>query len=185
MRRLVAVVALVCFGGCAASATIVRTDGPDSEAPIERSDAGALYVRARNGRIYRIPRESINGIDHPGNVEILVGALMVGAIGALATAIVASDNPYDRDSLIGLLAGYGVPGLALMTWGLMKYVPSVQAARAFQSPALASPGTSPAVVPSLPVPAPSPVLPTQPAPSRTTPLPPPEEPVPEVVPDAT
>jgi hypothetical protein len=78
LRRLVAVIALVCLGGCSSTATIVRTDGPDNEAEIANSDAAALYVRARNGQIYRINRESIADIDHPGNVEIIVGSLLLG-----------------------------------------------------------------------------------------------------------
>jgi hypothetical protein len=74
----VALTTLVCFGGCASTATIQRTDGPDNEARIVSSDAGGIYVPARNGQTYRIGRESISGIDHPGNVEILIGSILVG-----------------------------------------------------------------------------------------------------------
>ncbi len=188
MRRLVAVITLACFGGCAATATIARRDGPDTEARIEHSDAGAVYVRARNGGIYRIPGEQISFIDHPGNVEILVGGIVASMIAALSIAIVASGDPYDRNSLLELSLVYGGSGLALMTWGLLKYIPSLRAARAFESPEPAPQGTwipvpPPAVAPPLPPqappPAPPPTTPAEPAPA----LSPPEEP--KVIPDAT
>jgi hypothetical protein len=34
----VALITLTCFGGCASTATIARTDGPDNEARIVSSD---------------------------------------------------------------------------------------------------------------------------------------------------
>jgi hypothetical protein len=185
IRRLVALVAIVCFGGCASTATIARTDGPDSEAGIERSDASALYVRARNGRIYRIPRESISAIDHPGNVEILVGGSLLAL---LAVGIsTAYNNNRNNGELLAVGLVYAIPGLALITSGLVKYVPSVRAAHAYESADLAPAGSwipapPPTAAPALPAPVPPPASPAQPAPSS---LPPPEEPDPEVIPDAT
>jgi hypothetical protein len=185
IRRLVAVVAIVCVGGCASTATIARTDGPDNETQIDSSDAGALYVRARNGRIYRIPRESIASIDHPGNVEILVGGIL-----AALTVIIAGDikDNSNREDAYILAAVYGAPALWLITSGLVKYVPSVQAAHAFESAEPAPP--APWLPPPLPAaapPMPPPAAPAGPPPPLTAPppLPAPEEAAPEVVPGAT
>ena len=127
----VALVTLLCFGGCASTATIARTDAPDNEAEIEHSDADALHLFGRNGRIYRIPRESIAAIDHPGNVEILVGAILLGVF---AIAAIGLRNDHDaREVIVPLALVYGAPGLALTLSGTLRYIPSWQAARAFQS----------------------------------------------------
>jgi hypothetical protein len=193
-RRSVATVALVCFGGCASTATIARTDGPDTEARIVNSDLGAVYVRARNQQIYRIPRESVMAIDHPGNVEIIVGSILVGLVGL---AIFQLRDEGDSDAILPVGLVYGTPGLALITSGLLKYVPSVQAASAYQSfepprnappgmvwapplPAPPPPAARPPQQPATPPAAPAPPAPTPPP---LPPEPPPEEP--EVIPGAT
>ena len=186
----VAVITLACFGGCASTATIARTDGPDNETRIVSSDAAAVYVSARNGQTYRIGRESVIAIDHPGNVEILIGSILAG-VGTLA-AVAAYDGG-DRDAAAPIALVYGGPGLALLISGLIRYISSVQAAQAFESAdipmvrppppvwmPMPPPGTAPPPPPGLPtLPAPPPGGTTPPAP----PAPPPEEP--EVKPDAT
>jgi hypothetical protein len=188
-RRFVATVALVCFGGCASTATITRSDSPDNEAQIVNSDAGALYVQARNGRIYRIGRESVTGIDHPGNVEILIGSLLLGVVGLIA---VMARTQNDNEAIAPIALVYGSPGAVLLASGLYHYVPSVQAARVFET---ADPGVrSPPAGTWFPVPPPTqqqtPALPP-PLPQRPVtppPLeapPPPEDAPPEVIPDAT
>jgi hypothetical protein len=195
-RRLVVAITLICFGGCASTATIARTDAPDNEAEIARSDADALYLLARNERIHRIPRESIAGIDHPGNVEILVGGILLGLFTIAAVGI---RNDRDKNEVIVPLAiVYGGPGLALLLSGMLRYIPSVQAARAFESaprpaplpPTLRAPmpgpyAAPPGLVPSPPpLPAPAPIAP--PAPSEPERAPEPEvTPSPETSPDAT
>ena len=175
----VALITLVCFGGCASTATIARTDGPDNEARIVSSDAGAVYVSARNGQTYRIGRESISAIDHPGNVEILIGSILVGVASLVA---VAAYEDGDRDAVAPLALVYGGPGLALIISGLYRYISSVQAAQAFESaevPVRAPPPPPPVWMP-LPPPgmAPPPALPTLPAPppGGTTPPAPPAPP---------
>ena len=179
----IAVVTLVCFGGCASTATIARTDAPDNEAEIEHSDADALHVFARGGgRIYRIPRESIAGIDHPGNVEILVGAILLGVF---AITVIGTRDERDSNAIIAPLAlVYGAPGLALTLSGMLRYIPSWQAARAFQS-ADRPMGTPPALRAPMPgsYPPPPPPLPAPTAP----PAPPEPEraPEPEVMPAPT
>lgn len=187
----VALLTLVCFGGCASTATIARTDGPDSEARIISSDAGGVYVSARNGQTYRIGRESISAIDHPGNVELLVGSLLVGFITLL---VVSSYETVNSDEL-GIALAYGSPGLWLMIAGGYRYMSSVQAAQAFESAEPPFPAPPPPFPPVwMPVPppgmAPPPGIPTLPAPppGGTTPPAPPAPPPaeePEVRPDAT
>ncbi len=95
MRRLVLVVALVCFGGCTTTATIARRDGLDNEAAISHSDAGAVYVRARSGEIHRIARENISTIDHPGNVAIVIGSSMLGYFAFMMAVSAANSNRHE------------------------------------------------------------------------------------------
>jgi hypothetical protein len=165
IRRLVALVAIVCFGGCASTATIARTDGPDSEAGIERSDASA--------------------IDHPGNVEILVGGSLLALLAfGISTAY---ENNHNNGELLAVGVVYAIPGLALITSGLVKYVPSVRAAHAYESADLAPAGSwipapPPAAAPEPSPPVPPPASPAEQAPSSQ---PPPDEPDPEVIPGAT
>ena len=195
MRGPVAAMTLVCFGGCASTATIARTDAPDSEAEIARSDADALYLLGRNERIYRVPRESIAGIDHPGNVEILVGAILLGVF--TLTVISVRNDGDNNEVILPLALVYGGPGLALTLSGLLRYIPSVQAAHTFESaprlpplpPALRAPmpGAYPAppgLFPTPPPPAPAPSAP--PAPPQPEIAPEPEViPAPETSPGAT
>lgn len=188
IRRLVAVLVVLCFGGCSSTATIVRTDGPDSETHIERSDADALYVRARNGLIYRIPRESITTIDHPGNVEILIGGILAGVTGLIMGQLITSTSSNDRDAAYLVSAVYGVPAIWLLTSGLVHYVPSVRAAHAFESVEMPVRPPPPFAYPPppmmLPPPAPPPAV-APPAPAPPAPAPPPPETEPQVTPNAT
>jgi len=144
MRRLVAVFALVCFGGCTTTATIARRDGLDNEAAISHSDAGAVYARARNGEIHRIARENISTIDHPGNVAIVIGSSLLGYFAFLMAISAANSN---RDEIAFATLAWGAPSALLLLSGLYQYVPSVRAARAFES---AAPLPSAAPVPSPP-----------------------------------
>ena len=189
IRRLVAVMVILCFGGCSSTATIVRTDGPDSETTIERSDVDALYVRARNGRIYRIPRESVTTIDHPGNVEIVVGGILTGlAVVIFGQLRASTSSSSDRDAAYLVAAVYGVPGLWLLTSGLAHYVPSVRAAHAFESVEMPVRPPPPFAYPpppmTLPPPAPPPAVAPPPPPPPEPPAPPPET-EPQVTPNAT
>jgi hypothetical protein len=195
MWRLVAAVVIVCFGACSSTATIVRTDGPDSEAEIVSSDARAIYVRGHNGQTYRIGRESISDIDHPGNVEMIIGGALLGFL-AFGVAI-SSDNATRREDLPALVFAYGVPGLTMLMSGLFHYIPSVRATSAFQSadttvqpaapptwvpgpgwtpqPAYPPPGYPP---PAYPPPATAPPAAPPPAPSAPAPAPPASAPPP-------
>jgi len=188
-RRLVAAIALICFSGCASTATIARTDALDNEAEIEHSDADALYLLARNGQVHRIPRQSIRGIDHPGNVEMLIGAILLG-LGAFTAYEEWNRNDHDDAALV--TAVYGIPGLTLFLTGLFRYIPSRKAAWEFQ---FADRPATPPPPPGVWYPPPPPMLQQPPAPPQppgpsaplpVEPAPPPAEPPgPEVMPDAT
>jgi len=190
-RRLVTAIALVCFTGCSWTATIARRDALDNEAEIEHSDADALYLLARNGTVHRVPRQSIMGIDHPGNVEMLVGALLL-VMGAVTAAQEWDKGDHDDAALV--TAVYGIPGLTLLMTGLLRYIPSRKAAWAFQS-ADAPPAPLPPP-PGVWYPPPPPMLqqppappqqppPTPSAPQPAEPAPPTEPPGPTATPGAT
>jgi len=187
------VIVLICFSGCVTgcswTATIGRTDGLDNDAEVDHSDADAVYLRDRNDRIHRIERASIRTIDHPGNVEMLIGAITVG-LGGWAYA---SSNNRDEEAPGFIIMGS--IGLALILWGMIRYIPSLRAAWAFQTAdppvKMVPPGVYPpppaAYPPPLPGPAPSrQVAPPPPAsPAQPQPQPQPEDEQPEVVPGAT
>lgn len=187
IRRLVAVLVILSFGACSSTATIVRTDGPDNETRIESSDAGALYVRARNGRIYRIPRESITTIDHPGNVEILVGGILLGVAGLIFGQLLTSTSSNDRDDAYLVSAVYGLPAVWLLTSGLAHYIPSVRAAHEFESAEIPVRPPPPFAYPPPPMALPPPPPPpaAAPPPPPPEPPPPPAETEPQVTPNAT
>src|SRR6185369_16821835 len=110
--------------------------------------------------------------------------ILVGGILAALTVLIAGDvkDSSNREDAYILTAIYGAPALLLLTSGLVKYVPSVQAAHAFESTELAPVGPRlppplPAAAPLLPPPA-APAAPP-PAPTASPTLPAPEEPAPE------
>jgi hypothetical protein len=185
-RGAVVAIVIVCFTacsvGCSWTATIARSDGPDTEGEIHHSDAGAVYVRARNGGIYRIDRSVITDIDHPGNVEMVVGGILVGLFSFVA---ISERNAPDRNDALTVLAIYGGLGLALISWGLARWVTSFRAARAFEAAELPA---GPAPRPGAPVYPPPPSLLTLPPPPPPAPPPPPppdHDEEPQVIPDAT
>jgi hypothetical protein len=180
----VGMVALVCSGGCSWTATIGRTDAPNNEAEILRSDANAVYVLGSNGRTYRLGRESVRGIDHPGNVEMLIGSILLGLGAAVVIDERKSSSP---DDVLALTIIYGGSGLALLLSGLVRYVPSFQAARAFESADTSVRPLPPgAPVPTF-VPYPPPPTPAPPPPAETAPPgpPPPPQEEPQVNPSPT
>jgi hypothetical protein len=143
----------VSFAACASTATIQRFDGPDTEAEIERSDQDAVYVRGSNGQLYRLERGKAGDIDHPGNVNMVVGAALL-SLGALS--LLSNDEQVSRRQRNTAAVIYGLPGLALFVSGLFVYMRSKGAARNFEH---APPMYVPVVpgAPAFPPPAPPPV----------------------------
>lgn len=168
-RGLAATLALT-LASCSTTATIQRFDGPDNEAEIVRSDAHTLYVRSSNGQIYKLDRNAVGSIDHPGNVSMIVGA----AIGVMAASVVLSLPDKDRDqagAALGLI--YGVPAAALLFSGGYYYLRSKDAAGNFEN-------ASTTVMPAPPTPQ---ADPWQAPPPGHAPLPPPP-PLPPPLPSA-
>jgi hypothetical protein len=103
-RRVAAATAVaLAVSACSTTATIQRFDGPDVEATIEDSDARGLYVRASNGRIYRLDRNQVGDIDHPGNVALTVGAALVGML-AITVAGTSKDSSRSETAVVGQLS---------------------------------------------------------------------------------
>jgi hypothetical protein len=179
---------VICFTGCSWTATIGRTDALDNEAEIEHSDADALYLRARNGQLHRIERHRVASIDHPGNVEMIVGAILLG-VGVMGAAQEWNKNR-DNDDTAALLIIYGGSGLGLILSGLIRYIPSLKAAWAFQTadPPIKPlpPGAAYPPPPAAYPPPPPGYRPPPAAPAPAPPSPPPsDEEQPQVIPDAT
>ena len=72
--------------GCARTATILRSNGPNLESRIVDSDATALFVQSDNGLVYRVERRTVADIDHPGNIHLVFGALSLAASAAMISS---------------------------------------------------------------------------------------------------
>jgi hypothetical protein len=181
MRGMALIVALS-VGGCSTTATIHRVYGPAYEAEIADSDGSALRVLGDDGRLYPVSREEVTDIDHPGNVVLTVGAVLVG-IAALVSLSIANDGDGSQNreeaTAVGLV--YGLPGLAMLIGGGVTYIGSKSRASAFETgrfPALSRP---PQARPPSPIPPPWPPPAAAPAPAPTAPTAPPAD-EPQVVP---
>ena len=137
-RKTVAALVLCVFAGCSTTATISQVSGPDFEVRILDSDSKALHVRDEDGREYPIPGEYVTDIDHPGNVNLLIG------LGLVATSIplmVGDLVQQSRDSKqgsdwsgMGLVVGIPtlITGLAFAIPAWLRYRHSKHAAQAFE-----------------------------------------------------
>jgi len=119
---LAAVLATSLLGGCASTATIHRWGAPALEADVVDADDANIYVTDRGGRRYRVPRKDVADVDHPGNVLMIVGAVIV----ALGTSMYLDDGrPGDTDEevrnmhITGIV--FAVPGALLAGWGTYSW----------------------------------------------------------------
>ena len=131
MRSRIAL-AVVLAAGCSTTATIDRSpqNGGSLDGYIIGSNPGSVLVAGPNGPV-SIPRSHITGVDHPGNVQTVIGAALsfVGLLG-LTTGFLQCD-PGPNAFCIGPV-GDGViltVGLGLTTWGVMVWGRSVTAER--------------------------------------------------------
>jgi len=139
---LVTALAMTCAAGCGATATINRVDGLHYEARIVRSDAGALYLQfdpsAGAGDVARVERASVRDIDHPGKIAMVAGGVFLGAL-----AVAVSSSSFRRELVDGssgdtsngarpVTLALGTPGVALLGYGLWRYLASKRAAHAFE-----------------------------------------------------
>ena len=188
MRGMALVVALS-VGGCSTTATIHRVYGPAYETEIADSDASALRVLGDDGRLHEVPRGEITDVDHPGNVVITVGAILVG-IAALASISIMNERngSQNREEATAVGLVYGLPGLAMLVAGGVTYIGSKSKASAFEN-ALVPAGPRPAdrmyrapVPPPWPPPAAAPAPAAAPPAAPPAPAPPPPADEPQVVP---
>ena len=111
---------LACASACS-SATLYRHNAPDLEATIVGGNADYLYVEAENGRVVRIVRKNVTEIDHPGNVEAIVGGILTAYGGGLAATVALSRDGGGMALPLSVAAGaVGIPGLILLADGLIS-----------------------------------------------------------------
>ena len=131
--RTTACVALFALTACSNTATITRRSGPNFEASIEDSDSESVYVRSGNGAPYRVPRNDIVDIDHPGNVHLTIGAALL-LWGTLMLVIPArSDAEWSFGPGMSALV-LGIPGASLALYGGVTYGSSVFTAHSSKAP---------------------------------------------------
>src|SRR5438046_3390850 len=98
---------LLCLPAC--TATIHRVNGPNIEAEIVGSDADGLQVASDQGTTYRVSRDSVAAIDHPGDVAAVLGAVAIVVGGLVAVSAGGDQSP--RKAF--------VPGLAVSSAGFV------------------------------------------------------------------
>jgi hypothetical protein len=101
-RQAVALALVVALAtGCSTSAAIERRSGPTIVGRIDRSDADRIYVTTAGDERFAVERTDVVGIDHPGRIGMIVGAVPIGiGLGFLAM------SPFLRD---GCGADYSSP----------------------------------------------------------------------------
>jgi hypothetical protein len=128
-RQVVAGLLLMSFPAC--TATVHRVNGPNIEAEIVGSDADGLQVASDQGTTYRLPRDSVAAIDHPGDVAAILGAIaiVVGGLVAVTASGARSDQARRKAFLPGLAVSSA--GFGLLLGGIIPYSRSRTAAQAF------------------------------------------------------
>jgi hypothetical protein len=143
-----------CSAGCSTTATISRTDRLTYEANILGSDANSLRVRDGYGPDFLVPREVVADIDHPGNVNGIIGSALVAFSAPFIIGDIAHRGRSQGSDWSGMGLVIGIPsaitGLCLAIPGWLRYRRSKRAAKAFEdaNPILPVPG--PPVYPSYP-----------------------------------
>lgn len=104
-------VCAVLVSGCSDVATITRKDGVVQEMEIHDGDQvyiyGFIYDKDGGGRTYdKVSRSSVEDIDHPGDVQIVLGSLaaVLGIVSVVAL-IEAGPQPWGDVFLISELSG--------------------------------------------------------------------------------
>jgi hypothetical protein len=132
--RTTVCVALFAFTACSNTATITRRSGPNFEASIEDSDSESVYVRSGNGALYRVPRNDIVDIDHPGNVDLIIGAILVGVTPAVAVDA-AGESATNRVGMATAAVLFGLAGIILGIHGGIAWSSSISSASKLDRPA--------------------------------------------------
>lgn len=137
VRLITSALVVSALVGCGSSAGIRRTDGNIVEAKIVGSDPDGLQLEGASGQTYRMDGRTVVDIDHPGNVAMVAGALLLAEFASLMTS-----GDFRRELINGphgdgmvaarpLTAMFGVPGALLLGYGTYRYLSSTRAAAAF------------------------------------------------------
>jgi len=114
-----------CFlAACASTATITMSDGTVVETEIVESDETSITVEDKGER-QTIARTAIADIDHPGNVALTAGILLLA--GGVATAALATSKSDNKAVSLGAYTP-AVVGLGLSIYGGATYARSKMAA---------------------------------------------------------
>jgi hypothetical protein len=197
MRGLLAACLVVSVTACTTTATITQRSGPPIEGSIRYGTTDYVVVEPRDGNPQKIPRSDIDDIDHPGNVHLLVGGIVLG-YGTILIGSGLDDCQKDAENLASctMLVIPAIVGAGLTAWGLATWSGSKSAAsqrlsvhrrppeivpaperspnaNAAPKPAPDEPPGPPAVLPPLPTPSPSdPALSPPPVDAPDAPAPP-------------
>jgi hypothetical protein len=144
---VLALAALTTGASCTMNADVTRWSGPDQVARHEvgrivRSDEGALYIeRDGTGETVSVPRAEVHDVDHPGNVLMVVGGILLGLWAFRMTDSrfrqdLASDAPADAPPAhaVPVTFIFAVPGALLFSAGALFYARSKRAAAPFEHP---------------------------------------------------
>ncbi len=116
---------------CSGSATITRRTGPSLSGRIVTSEPDSLQIRDDDGGGVTLSRGQVETIDHPGNVLLVAGLVVLGM-----AAQIALEEPQTRGERALTGAIFGLPALSMIWWGGSTYLRSRQAASRFEQEAV-------------------------------------------------
>lgn len=107
---------LLAATACSAPATIKTSGQPAIEGRIVGGDGQALYVQNGSNEVYRLPKNRVLDIDHPGNLVFTIGAIGFGS--AVPLALSRPLDRLDSDLAAQLLIFAGIAALGGWQWWL-------------------------------------------------------------------
>lgn len=118
MRWVCVVMVALFWMGCDKNATLVLRDRGAFHARIVDGNERQLWVvHASTNHVESIPREEVVSIDHPGDVWITTGAMLLGVALAQLTLLSVMEGRTNQDTLsfglIGMAPIVGVGGLVM------------------------------------------------------------------------
>jgi hypothetical protein len=151
------IAAFLCLTACS-TATIERSGLPNLEGRIVASDERSVYVLGDEGQTFAVPRRTLRDIDHPGNVLLTVGGVLLAFAGISYLSTGSASNEDEQARKTANL--FGAIGAPLFLGGIIPWLMSSRAAANFgpevavpdaiplaELPGLASPTTPPLIQP--------------------------------------
>lgn len=115
----------MCCASCSTTATIHHKNGRQLEVTLVGSDNDHIYFKTEKGAS-RLAKENVTDIDHPGDVDIIVG-LLLSAYGVLNIAVGHERCDTEGSAYcVGVYAPLTL-GVALTGFGLITYSESTSA----------------------------------------------------------